>query len=98
VGFTRAAALEGGAHGITVNAICPAFAATPLVMGQIADLARTRGIPEAEVIDTVMLAPTAVRRFVEPSEIAEAVAFLCGDAAQSITGIALPIDGGWTAR
>ena len=70
VGFTRAAALEGGAHGITVNAICPAFAATPLVMGQIADLARTRGIPEAEVVETVMLAPTAVRRFVEPAEIA----------------------------
>lgn len=98
VGFTRAAALEGGPHGITVNAICPAFAATPLVMGQIADLARTRGIPEAEVIETVMLAPTAVRRFVEPAEIAELVAFLCGDAAQSITGTAIPIDGGWTAR
>ncbi|MCC6832614.1 MAG: SDR family NAD(P)-dependent oxidoreductase, partial [Thermoleophilia bacterium] len=68
VGLTRSTALEGGPAGITCNAICPAFSRTPLVMGQIGDLARTSGIPEARVVDEVMLAPAAVRRLIEPSE------------------------------
>ncbi len=98
VGLTRATALEGGPLGITANALCPAFVRTPLVMGQIGDLARTRGIPEDEVVEQVMLGPTAVKRLIEPAEVAALVVFLCGDAAASISGAALPIDGGWTAR
>lgn len=98
VGFTRATAVEGGPHGITANAICPAFTRTPLVMGQIGDLARTQGIPEAEVMDRVMLGPAAVKRLIEPAEIAELAAYLCSDAAASMSGAAIPLDGGWTAR
>jgi 3-hydroxybutyrate dehydrogenase len=98
VGLTRTTALEGGSVGITANAICPGYSNTPLVMGQIADQARTLGIPEDEVIERVFLAPAAVRRLVEPSEVAEIAAWLCTDAATSVTGTAIPIDGGWTAR
>ena len=98
VGLTRSTAIEGGPVGITANAICPAFARTPLVMGQIEDLARTQGIPEDQVMDQVMLGPAAVKRLIEPSEIAELVAYLCSDAAASMSGAAIPIDGGWTAR
>lgn len=98
VGLTRSTAVEGGAVGITANAICPAFARTPLVMGQIGDLARTAGIPEDQVMDQVILGPASVKRLIEPSEIAELVAYLCSDAAASMSGAAIPIDGGWTAR
>ncbi|MFO1539566.1 MAG: 3-hydroxybutyrate dehydrogenase [Chloroflexota bacterium] len=98
VGLTRATALEGGAHGITANAICPAYARTPLVMGQVGDLARTSGIPEDRVVQEVMLAPAAVKRLIDPAEIAELTAYLCTDAAASMSGAAIPLDGGWTAR
>ncbi|MFN8623510.1 MAG: 3-hydroxybutyrate dehydrogenase [Chloroflexota bacterium] len=98
VGLTRSTAVEGGPVGITCNAICPAFARTPLVMGQIGDLARTSGIPEDRVVDEVMLAPASVKRLIEPSEIAELAAYLCSDAAASMSGAAIPLDGGWTAR
>jgi len=98
VGLTRSTAIEGGPVGITANAICPAFARTPLVMGQIGDLARTQGIPEDQVMDEVILGPASVKRLIEPSEIAELVAYLCSDAAASMSGAAIPIDGGWTAR
>ena len=98
IGLTRSTAIEGGPFGITANAICPAFARTPLVMGQIGDLARSQGIPEDQVMDQLILGPAAVKRLVEPSEIAELAAFLCSDAAASMSGAAIPIDGGWTAR
>ncbi|MEW5890143.1 MAG: 3-hydroxybutyrate dehydrogenase [Pseudomonadota bacterium] len=98
IGLTRSAALEGGAFGITCNAICPAYVRTPLVDNQIADQARTRGIPEAEVIEKVMLEPAAVKRLIEPAEVAEMVAYLCSPAAGAITGSALAMDLGWTAR
>ena len=98
VGFTQAVALEAGPHGVTANTVCPSFARTPLVMRQVQDLARTEGIEESEVEDRVMLGQTALKRFVEPVEIAELVGFLCSDAAGAITGSALPIDAGWTAR
>jgi 3-hydroxybutyrate dehydrogenase len=98
IGLTRSAALEGGAFGITCNAICPAYVRTPLVDNQIADQARTRGIPEAEVIEKVMLEPAAVKRLIEPAEVAEMVAYLCAPAAGAITGSALAMDLGWTAR
>ncbi len=98
VGLTRATAIEGGPHGITANAICPAYTRTPLVMGQVGDLAIAHGLPEDRVIDEVMLAPAAVRRLIEPAEIAELAAYLCSDAAASMSGAAIPLDGGWTAR
>jgi len=98
VGLTKAAALEGGAFGITANAICPAYVRTPLVDNQIADQAKTRGIPEAEVIEKVFLEPAAIKRLIEPAEVADFVAYLCSPAAGVITGAALSMDLGWTAR
>ena len=98
VGLTKTAALEGGACGITANAICPAYVRTPLVDKQIADQAKTRGIPEAEVIEKVMLEPAAIKRLIEPAEVADFVAYLCSPAAGVITGAALTMDLGWTAR
>ena len=98
VGLTRTASLEGGEHGITVNAICPAYVRTPLVDGQIADQAKANNMSPAEVIEKIMLAPAAVKRLIEPSEVAGFVAYLCGDAAGTITGSALTMDLGWTAR
>jgi len=98
VGLTRTTALEGGACGITVNAVCPAYVRTPLVENQIADQARTRGISPEEVIQNVMLEPAAVKRLIEPEQVAELVAYLCSDTAGVITGAALTMDLGWTAR
>jgi 3-hydroxybutyrate dehydrogenase len=98
LGMTRATAIEAGPHGITANLVCPAFTRTPLVERQIGDQARMLGIPIEDVVDQVMLAPMAVRRLIEPEEVAEVVAFLCSDAARSITGTTQLVDGGWTAR
>lgn len=98
IGLTRTAALEGGPHGITVNAICPAYVRTPLVENQIADQARTRGLSLEEVVEKVMLEPAAVKRLIEPEEVADLVAYLCSDQAAAITGAAWTIDLGWTAR
>ena len=98
VGLTRTAALEGGEHGITVNAICPAYVRTPLVDNQIADQAKANSMSPAEVIEKIMLAPAAVKRLIEPAEVAAFVAYLCSDAAGTITGSALTMDLGWTAR
>jgi 3-hydroxybutyrate dehydrogenase len=98
LGLTKTAALEGASCGITVNAVCPAYVRTPLVERQIADQARMRGIPEAEVIEKVMLEPAAIKRLIEPAEVAEVVAFLCSEAASGVTGAAWTMDLGWTAR
>jgi 3-hydroxybutyrate dehydrogenase len=98
VGITRTAALEGGEHGITVNAICPAYVRTPLVDNQIADQAKANRMSPDEVVEKVMLAPAAVKRLIEPAEVADFVAYLCSDAAGVITGAALTMDLGWTAR
>ncbi|MSQ62374.1 MAG: 3-hydroxybutyrate dehydrogenase [Betaproteobacteria bacterium] len=98
VGLTRTAALEGGEFGITANAICPAYVRTPLVDNQIADQAKANNMSSAEVIEKIMLAPAAVKRLIEPAEVAGFVAYLCSDAAGTITGSALTMDLGWTAR
>jgi 3-hydroxybutyrate dehydrogenase len=98
VGLTRTAALEGGEHGITVNVICPAYVRTPLVDNQIADQAKANQMSPEEVIEKIMLAPAAVKRLIEPREVADFVAYLCSEPAGTITGAALTMDLGWTAR
>ena len=98
IGLTKTAALEGGAYGITVNALCPAYVRTSLVENQIKDQARTLGIDEAEVVEKVMLKSAAVKRIIEPEEIAGLVVYLCSDQAASVSGACWTIDGGWTAQ
>src|SRR5262245_54615241 len=98
VGFTKVLALEVAEAGITANAICPGYVRTPLVEKQIEDLARGRGVPTDEVVDTLLLAGSPQKRFIDPAEIGALAVFLCSDAARSITGAALSIDGGWVAR
>jgi 3-hydroxybutyrate dehydrogenase len=98
MGLTKTVALEAADKGVTVNAICPSYVRTPLVEKQIADQARVNGITEAEVIERIMLAPAAVKRLLEPGEVAAYVAFLCSEAAGGITGAAQVMDCGWTAR
>jgi 3-hydroxybutyrate dehydrogenase len=98
IGLTRTAALEGGPHGITVNAICPSYVRTPLVENQIGAQARTLGIAEEEVVEKVMLKSTAVKKLIEPDEIAELVLYLCSDKAAAVTGACWSIDCGWTAQ
>ena len=98
LGLTRTTALEGGEHGITVNAICPAYVRTPLVEKQIADQARTRSLSRDDVVEKVMLEPAAVKRLIEPDEVADFAAYLCTDVGGVITGVACPMDLGWTAR
>jgi 3-hydroxybutyrate dehydrogenase len=97
-GLSKVVALEGAAHGVTSNCVAPAYVRTPLVEGQIADQARTHGISEDQVVEQVMLAPAAVKRLIEPAEVADAVAWLCSPSAASVTGTSLLMDGGWTAR
>ena len=97
-GLSKVVALEGAPHGVTSNCISPGYVRTPLVESQIADQAKTHGLPEDEVIEKVMLEGMAVKRLVEPAEVAELALFLCGPASASITGASFSIDGGWTAR
>ncbi|MBB4905571.1 3-hydroxybutyrate dehydrogenase [Actinophytocola algeriensis] len=97
-GLSKVIAMEGAAHGVTSNCVNPAYVRTPLVTNQIAAQAKSLGIPEERVIDEVMLEPAAVRRLIEPEEVAELVAYLCSHAASAITGASMKIDGGWTAH
>ena len=97
LGFTKTIALETAENGITVNAICPGYVLTPLVEKQIPDTAKARGITEEQVKRDVLLAAQWTKKFVTVEQIAGTALFLCSDHAENITGIALPIDGGWTA-
>jgi 3-hydroxybutyrate dehydrogenase len=97
-GLSKVIALEGAEHGVTSNCLDPAYVRTPLVERQIADQARVHGISPGAVIEKVMLAPVAVKRLVEPEEVAELAAVLYGPASASITGTSLSMDGGWTAH
>jgi 3-hydroxybutyrate dehydrogenase len=98
LGLTKVVALEAAQQGITCNAICPGYVKTPLVEGQIADQAKARGISEEAVVRDVLLAAQPTKKFVGLDEIGALAVFLAGEAAASITGAAIPIDGGWTAQ
>jgi 3-hydroxybutyrate dehydrogenase len=97
-GLSKVIALEGGPRGVTSNCVCPAYVRTPLVEGQVADQARIHGLSEAEVVERVMLTEPAIKRLVEPEEVAEMALFLCSPAASFVNGASLTLDGGWTAR
>jgi len=97
-GFTKTVALELARDNITCNAVCPGYVMTDLVRGQIADTAKARGLTKAQVIEDVMLAAQPTKQFVTIEEVSALVGFLCSDAARSITGAILPVDGGWTAQ
>jgi 3-hydroxybutyrate dehydrogenase len=98
LGLTKTVALETAEHGITVNAICPGYVLTPLVQKQIPETAKTRGISEEEVVRDVLLHAQPTRQFVTTEQIGALSVFLCTEAAASITGAALPVEGGWTAQ
>ena len=98
VGLTKAVALEVAEHGITVNAICPGYVLTPLVEKQIPETAHARMLTEEQVIHDVILHAQPTHKFVTTEEVGALTVFLCQDAAKSITGAALPIEGGWTAQ
>ena len=98
LGLTKTVALETAEHGITANAICPGYVLTPLVQKQIPETAKARGITEEQVIKDVLLHAQPTRQFVTTEQIGALAVFLCTDAAASITGTALPIEGGWTAQ
>jgi 3-hydroxybutyrate dehydrogenase len=97
-GLTKVTALEGAEHGVTANCINPGYVRTPLVENQIADQAKVRGIPESEVLADVILERAAIKRLLEPDEVAEMAAYLCSPAASAITGTSMVMDGGWTAH
>ena len=98
LGLVKVLALEGADVGISASAICPAYVRTALVEAQIADQAKAHGLPEARVLEDVLLAPQAVKRLLEPEEVAETAAWLLGPAGRSVTGAPLVMDLGWTSR
>jgi 3-hydroxybutyrate dehydrogenase len=98
VGLTKVLALEGGEHGIRAVALCPGYVRTPLVEAQLPDQARAHLMGEDEVLREVILAPHAVKELIEPSDVADSVAFLLTTAGRAFTGVALPMDLGWSAR
>ena len=98
LGLVKTLALEGATRGITATAVCPAFVRTPLVESQVAAQAQLHGLPDDRVLEDVILAPHAVKRLIEPEEVAETVAFLLGPGGRAFTGVAVTMDLGWSAR
>jgi 3-hydroxybutyrate dehydrogenase len=98
LGLVRTLALEGADVGIAAAAVCPCYVRTPLVEAQIADQARAHGLPEERVLEDVILERQAVKRLLEPSEVADVVAFLLGPSGRGFTGSPVVLDLGWTAR
>jgi len=98
LGLVKVLALEGAERGISVSALCPAYVRTPIVEAQIEAQARATGVPPERVLDEVLLAPQAVKRLLEPEEVAETAAFLLGPGGRAITGAPVVMDLGWTAR
>ncbi len=98
LGLTKVIALEGAAHNITAVAVCPGYVRTPLVERQIAEQAKAHALSVQKAMEEVILGPQAVKRLLEPQEVADLVVFLCTDAARGITGTHVAIDLGWTAH
>ncbi|MGM0806927.1 MAG: 3-hydroxybutyrate dehydrogenase [Bacillota bacterium] len=98
IGLTKVAALESAAEGVTVNALCPGYVDTPLVRGQMEDLAKTRNVSLDKVLEEVIYPLVPQKRLMEVSEIADYAMFLSSDKAKSVTGQAIVIDGGYTAQ
>jgi 3-hydroxybutyrate dehydrogenase len=98
IGLVKTLALEGAEHGILASAICPAYVRTPLVESQVAAQAEAHGMPEERVLEDVILAPQAVKRLLEPAEVADTVAYLLGPGGRAFSGAAVTMDLGWTAR
>jgi 3-hydroxybutyrate dehydrogenase len=97
-GLSKTIALETAGHGITSNCICPGYVRTPLLERQVAEQAVLHRVPREQIVEDVLLERTPVKRLVEPEEVAELAAWLCGPAATSVTGSSFPVDGGWTAH
>ena len=98
LGLVKTLALEGAPDGIAAVAVCPGYVRTPLVERQIAEQAKVHGLPEDRVLEEVILAPHAIKRLIEPDEVADAVAYLLGPGGRTMTGVPLTMDLGWTAR
>ncbi|MFD6436284.1 3-hydroxybutyrate dehydrogenase [Streptomyces venezuelae] len=96
-GLSKVAALEGAPHGVTSNCVNPGYVRTPLVEGQIADQAAVHGIAPRDVVSDVLLDRSAIKRLIEPAEVAEIALWLCGPHTGYVTGASLPVDGGWGA-
>jgi 3-hydroxybutyrate dehydrogenase len=97
-GLSKTTALEGGPRGVTSNCVNPGYVRTPLVEKQLVDQARIHGIPESEVLERVLLVESAIKRLLEPEEVADLVLWLCGPTAAMVTGASYSMDGGWSAR
>lgn len=98
LGLVKTLALEGAERGVTATAVCPGYVRTPLVERQLPDQAKRHGVSEERVLEEVILAPHAVKRLIEPEEVAEVVLFLLGPGGRSFTGVPVTMDQGWTAR
>ena len=96
-GLSKVVALEAAEHGVTSNCVNPGYVRTPLVTGQIEAQAAEHGVPPEEVLEQVLLRRAAIKRLIEPEDVADLVVWLCGESAGHVTGASLPVDGGWTA-
>jgi 3-hydroxybutyrate dehydrogenase len=98
LGLVKTLALEGAEHGLAATAVCPGYVRTPLVERQIPDQAKQHGVSEDEALNDVILAPHAVKRLIEPEEVADVIAFLAGPRGSAFTGVPVTMDLGWSAR